>query len=145
MKRYAEGTSVSVESSRGEISGILAKHGVTDMGWTSNAERDELFFLLDGYRYRLTVVKPTLESEREWARKQGGYLPQIDLPSRVAKEWKRRWRATVLLLKAKLEFADGETSTIAHELMPYLILADGKTMSEALLAGDVPLLMGGKR
>jgi hypothetical protein len=27
----------------------------------------------------------------------------------------------------------------------YLILADGKTMSEALLAGDVPLLMGGKR
>lgn len=36
-KRFAEGTTVSVESSRGEISGILAKHGVIRQAWASES------------------------------------------------------------------------------------------------------------
>jgi hypothetical protein len=32
-RRYAEGTTVAVSSSRGEMSGILAKHGVEGMAW----------------------------------------------------------------------------------------------------------------
>ena len=62
----------------------------------------------------------------------------------MAAEWRRRWRANVLLLKAKLEFADGETSTVERELMPFLLTAGGQTLGDliateagaALLLGD---------
>ena len=40
MRRYAEGTTVTTESSRGEISGILAKHGVVRQMWASEPEGD---------------------------------------------------------------------------------------------------------
>lgn len=51
MTRYAEGTAVSVETSRGEITGILAKHGVQRMGWFTEPERDVLQFELAGHSY----------------------------------------------------------------------------------------------
>ena len=140
MKRYAEGTAVSVASSRGEITGILAKHGVERMGWQTGPLGDELMFDLEGHTYRLPILKPTRESEIAWARKQGQNVGYIDFAGRVDKEWKRRWRATVLLLKAKLEFADGETSTVAMELMPYLLTQGGQTLGELIVEGKVPLL-----
>ena len=61
MARYAEGTTVSVESSRGEITGILAKHGVQKMGWSSEPIGDSLMFELGGYTFRFFIAKPTLE------------------------------------------------------------------------------------
>jgi len=140
MKRYAEGTTVSVASSRGEITGILAKHGVVRMGWQTGPLGDELMFEVDGRTYRLPIRKPTEDSEVAWARSQGQDVRYIDIASRVEKEWRRRWRATVLLLKAKLEFADGETSTVARELMPYLLTAGGETLGDLVEAGRVPML-----
>ena len=59
--RYAEGTTVSVESSRGEITGILAKHGVQRMGWQTSPDGDQLLFELSGHNYRFQMFKPTLE------------------------------------------------------------------------------------
>ena len=135
MARYAEGTTVSVESSRGEISGILAKHGVVRQGWASDPEGDVLQFELAGYQYRFRISKPT--RTEAW-----NMFPNArEIEPKMAQEWKRRWRANVLLLKAKLEFADGEVSTVMRELMPYALLKDGRTLEEAVLEGDsVPLL-----
>ena len=60
MPLYAEGTTVPVESSRGEITGILAKHGVQKMGWQTGPQGDELLFELHGRTYRFTIAKPTM-------------------------------------------------------------------------------------
>lgn len=143
MTRYAEGTTVPVESSRGEITGILAKHGVQRMGWMASPEGDELLFELDGRSFRFRIPKPTQESlHAQWVADGKPATTTKYLPSenQVAAEWRRRWRANVLLLKAKLEFADGEASTVLRELMPYAVLADGRTLEEALVAGDAPRL-----
>ena len=133
MARYAEGTPVPVDRSRGEITGILATHGVERMGWQTSPEGDELLFELAGHSYRFRIA----------AR---GQRANLDWPGKLAAEWRRRWRANVLLLKAKLEFADGETSTVMRELMPYALLRDGRTLEEAITAGDksVPLLGTGR-
>lgn len=142
-RRYAEGTTVSVDSSRGEISGILAKHGVIRMGWFTEPEADVLQFEIAGRAYRMNIVRPTvaelradyIANGRDWSR-------VYDPAAKVNAEWKRRWRANVLLLKAKLEFADGVTSTVERELMPYMVLADGRTLEAAI--GSLPLLAAGK-
>lgn len=137
---YAEGTSVSVAQSRGDITGILTKHGVETMAWGSNPAGDYLAFELGGRSFRLDITKPT---EKDIWRL---FPNHRDTDAKLAGEWRRRWRATVLLLKAKLEFADGETSTLEAELMPYMLLRDGTTLGAAVLGGKVPLMLtaGGK-
>lgn len=135
MARYAEGTTVTVAQSRGDITGILTKHGVDTMAWGANPKGDYLAFELGGHSFRLDIVKPTVDDiYRMWPNHR-------DTDSKMAAEWRRRWRATVLLLKAKLEFADGETSTIEQELMPYILLRDGSTLGSAVLGGKVPLML----
>ena len=139
MARYAENTTVSVDSSRGEITGILAKHGVVRMGWWTDAEGDALQFELKGGRYELRMTRPTMADVRRM------YPNAYDPAKKIDAEWRRRWRANVLLLKAKLEFADGETSTVERELMPYMLLKDGTTLGGAVLDGKVPLLAAGEK
>jgi hypothetical protein len=134
MSRYAEGTKVSVESSRGELSGILAKHGVVRQGWFSEPEADTLQFELKGGSYRLTIIRPTLAEVRQM------YPNAYDHNAKLDQEWRRRWRAHVLLLKAKLEFADGEASSVARELLPYRMLASGITLEQAIADNKIPLL-----
>lgn len=61
-KRYAEGTTVTVESSRAQISGILTKHGVLRQAWASEPEGDMLHFELAGFQYRFRITRPTQDS-----------------------------------------------------------------------------------
>jgi hypothetical protein len=138
MARYAEGTTVEVHVSRGEISGILAKHGVVVQAWGTTPEGDHLQFELAGRVFRLEIRKPTMAEVRQAYSHL--YSRQVDWEKKLAQEWRRRWRATVLLLKAKLEFADGEASTIEQELMPYMLLKDGTTLGAAIAGDKVPLL-----
>lgn len=134
-RRYAESTTVPVDRSRGEISGILASHGVTRMGWMTDHGEDQLLFEIGGANHRLTIHKPTPEELR--TRDGGNYVypHNVDWQAKVDQEWKRRWRANVLLLKAKLEFIDAGDSTIERELLPFRVLEDGRTIEEAVLDG----------
>ena len=60
-------------------------------------------------------------------------------------EWRRRWRANVLLLKAKLEFIDSGDTTLIRELLPYAVLKDGRTLEQAIGAGELLQLTAGVR
>lgn len=137
VRRYAEGTKVSVDSSRGEITGILAKHGVERMGWTSDPQVDSLVFELGGGTYRLTMERPTLE----WAKRE--HPNAYEWAPKVEAEWRRRWRANVLLLKAKLEFVASGDTTLDRELLPYRVLKSGRTVEETMLSGGLPMLTAG--
>jgi len=142
-RRFAQGTDVPVERSRGEITGILASHGVQRQAWASEPEGDTLQFELGGLTYRLRIARPTLEEvAAQWRADGRDWSRVYDPRTKVDAEWRRRWRANVLLVKAKLEFADSDASTVARELMPYALLRDGRTLEEAIVAGDksLPLL-----
>lgn len=134
LRRYAEGTKVSVDTSRGELTGILAKHGVLRMGWMGAPEGDELMFELGGGQFRLRMARPTLAEIRR------DYPNAYDEQAKLEGEWRRRWRANVLLLKAKLEFITSGDTTLERELLPYRVLKDGRTIEQALADGGLPLL-----
>jgi len=145
MTRYAEGTKVTVESSRGEISGILTKHGVEVMAWGSRPGGDQLQFELGGRAYLFTIEKPTPDSLRASDGGNYTYPHNIDWQAKADQEWRRRWRAHVLLLKAKLEFAEGDgPSSIVRELMPYMLVAPGKTLEQVVNDGGIKLLEAGR-
>lgn len=145
-KRYADGTTVPVERSQAEIAGILRRHGVLRQAWTSEPEGDSLHFELEGGSYRVRIDRPTVDQVRERDSGLYTYPHNVDWTAKANAEWIRRWRATVLLLKAKLEFADGDTTTVARELLAYALLPNGTTLGDAIAAGTVPLLTsGGKK
>jgi hypothetical protein len=142
--RYAEGTRVSVDASRAELSGILTKHGVRRQGWSSDDDQgDVLLFELAGASFRLHIDRPTEAEVRTIY--SNLYAPQVDWTAKVEGEWRRRWRANVLLLKAKLEFISAGDTTLERELLPYRVLADGRTLLEAIATDSIPLLQAGKR
>jgi hypothetical protein len=144
VKRYAEGTRVSVDASRGEITGILAKHGVQRMGWMGSPSGDQLLFELGGGSYRFDIVKPTPASMRERDGADYTYPDNVDWQAKAEAEWRRRWRANVLLLKAKLEFIQSGDTTLERELLPYRLTKGGKTVDELLADGGLPLLEAGR-
>lgn len=142
--RYAEGTKVTVESSRGEITGILAKHGCEVMAWGTAPDGDTLQFVLGGKSFRFKITKPTRDEVYKRDAKSYSYPANVDWDTKVAAEWRRRWRAHVLLIKAKLEFIEGGDTTLEQEFLPYAVLKDGRTVSELISSGGLPLLSAGK-
>lgn len=106
------------------------------MGWSTGPDGDELLFELNGRRYRFTIAKPTLPDVRKM------YPNAYDHNAKLDGEWRRRWRANVLLIKAKLEFADGETTTVDREFLPYLLVERNRTLGELVDDGDLPKLIG---
>jgi hypothetical protein len=144
MKRYAEGTAVTVQTSRGEITGILAKHGCDRMAWGSAPEGDTLQFELGGKVFRFAITKPTLEDCKRMCEEDGRRWSLVyDQQAKVAAEWRRRWRAHVLLIKAKLEFIEGGDTTLEREFLPYAVLPNGQTVGELIDGGGIKLLTAG--
>jgi len=125
-RRYAEGTVVAAEKSRGEAMSLLSERGVQRQAQSTSPEGDTLMFELAGRRYQFFIARPTLDEIHSM------YPNAYDQLKKMDGEWRRRWRATVMLLKMKLEFADGQTTTVERELMPYLLTASGKTLGDLM-------------
>jgi hypothetical protein len=138
---YAAGTTVPVERSRAELDKILAKHGATQRGIVQDDDvgRAAVMFVMAGSQYRLEVPLPL--------------APKFSTPSKWEQACRERWRAVVLLVKAKLELARLGVSTVQREFMADLVLPNGQTLhtamqgpiADALKAGMMPklLLTGG--
>lgn len=134
---YAAGTTVPVERSKAELDRILAKHGATQRGIVQDDEawRAAVMFVMKGAQYRLEVPLP-----------KGAEYQAIPRWEQACRE---RWRAVVLLVKAKLELARLGVSTVEREFMADLVLPNGQTLhtamqgpiADALKAGTMPRLL----
>lgn len=144
-RRYAEGTTVEVAQTQTEIRGLLARHGVTAFGLAEGpgpdgTHRSGIQFVLHGLPYRFEVERPSTESFREEYQRtrRRGQPYEVDYEGRAEREWKRRWRARLLWLKATLEFAAGEgEAEVARALLAHLVLPTGQTM-DAWTAQQLP-------
>lgn len=119
--RYAEHTTVGVDKIRGELTGLLTSHGIMRQAWGFD---DTLQFELHQRRYQITIARPTTEEILEL------YPNTRDAESKKEQEWRRRWRARLLWLKATLEFSEEVGATTA--LAGFALLPDGRTVGAAL-------------
>lgn len=118
---YAEGTKVPVNRSIDEIRALLLKAGATHYAYGENPEAAFVQFALDGLHYRFEVRRPTGEDAN------ARYYRQGDTAGRIDAEWRRRWRARVLWVKAQIEFAEVEPKAFRQAMLAYLVLPDGRT------------------
>lgn len=122
---YAAGTSVPADRSQQEIRALLMKAGATHYAFGEEPERAMIQFALNGRHYRFEVRRP---SAQDVAHLFSMNPPGNDWRPRIEAEWKRRWRARVLWIKAQIEFAEYEPRAFEEAMLNYLVLPDGTTM-----------------
>lgn len=149
MRTFAEGTSVSVERSKAELDSLLGKHGATGRGVMSDDVEGKAFvyFILGGERFQLVVPLPKLGDFPRKDQVPRGWDGWSDAKTA---EWRyraweqacrERWRAVLLLVKSKLEIVRLGMSSVRHEFMADLVLANGKTVAEIMATDGGRLLM----
>jgi hypothetical protein len=150
--RYAEGTDVPPEKTRGELESLLIRHGATGFlsGWADN--RAFVQFMLNGRMLRYQIARPDeADYLRTGARSEKTPDNSAERCRALADaEHRRRWRALLLIIKAKLEIVRGGDSTFDREFLADIMLPQGGTVGEQLIpqiaeayaTGTMPKLLG---
>lgn len=137
MSRYAENTSVPADRSRAQIDKILTRYGASGFGYSwerrevailptpvygpKTEQRDfaAVVFQFKERRVRLDVPMPT-------AREAG-------TAARAEKATRQRWRALLLVIKAKLEAVESGISTLEQEFLANIVTESGRTIGEVIV------------
>lgn len=156
--RYAQGTSVPMERSRIEAEKTLMRYGATGFAYAWE-QRDEPYpHPADCPTCKGTRVDPSGRScsrlpysapkriTREVvvvAFKMATRQVRLEVPmphecelgskGRAEAATRQRWRALVLVLKAKLEAVASGISTLEHEFLANIVMDDGQTVGQAIL------------
>jgi hypothetical protein len=139
-RRFAEGTSVPVSRSQDELRSLAKKAGAVSVVIGEEESRAVFFFIANNRKVRFTVPVPSPDEFQ-------GRRSAVN-----AAEERRRWRALVLVVRAKLEsVASGieafEDAFLAQIVVPGTSETVGEAMREQLetayLTGKpVRLLLG---
>lgn len=154
--RYAAATEVPADRSLADIDRTLAQHGARQFQYGRDDDRRVALveFQIAGRRVRFVVPMPDPRDREFHVTPTRGTRRT---PAAARKEYeqavRQRWRALLLIIRAKLEAAEGGIATLEDEFLPYTVLADGRTVAEhvqprialAYQGGDVPELMPGTR
>lgn len=131
MARYAEGTSVSSESSRGEIERILARYGADQFMYGWEDKQAVVAFRAKGRHVRFLLPLPSRDA-REFRYTPSTNKIRTAESSQAAYEQaiRQRWRALALVIKAKLEAVAANITTFEDEFLAHTVLPDGSTVSD---------------
>lgn len=132
---YAEGTSVSVEQTRAEIERTLRKYGADAFAYAQDGPKAAVMFRLAERQYRFNLLMPDPQDKVFWVYHRGGYAHRRTETEGV-KRWeqacRQRWRALLLVIKAKLEATALGITSIEDEFLAQTIMPDKQTVSEWL-------------
>jgi hypothetical protein len=109
---YAARTSVPVEKSRADIEKLVKKYGAKGFqaGW--HGARAQLEFLAHDRHIRFSVVMPD-----------------------AAQAQRQKWRALLLLVKAKLEAVDAKIASFEEAFVGDIVMPNGRTVYEVAREG----------
>ncbi len=133
MTKYASKTSVSVERSRNEIESTLVRYGAHQFmyGWDKGGAM--IAFIMDqqGKRrqVRFQLPLPSRDS-REFTHHSRGRRTPDAAEALWEQACRQRWRALLLVVKAKLEAVESGIATFEDEFLAYIMLPDGGTVGD---------------
>jgi hypothetical protein len=119
---YAEGTSVPVERSRGELSRILERHGASDFMTGEVDGKAQVLFKHGDRRIRFQVPLDQGEPVKK--------LTPARLEASYQQERRRLWRALVLTVKARFEAVESGVETLEQAFLAHVVVNGGKTFGE---------------
>lgn len=153
MAKFAEGTTVSVEKSKGEIEKLVRAHGADAFMSAADATRAVISFRARGLMIQFVLALPdprarefTRDPRYTWKAR-----PVTAAQQAYDAEVRRLWRALALVIKAKLEAASSGIETFEQAFMAHIVVPGGRTVGEVFLPqlgamrehGQMPQLMPG--
>ena len=132
---FAEHTTVPADRSRAELERTLARYGADQFGyfWEEQGGRQSIVV---GFRMRHRMIRFRLampsRDDPQFTTVSGGYHRRA---AHVAEQrWeqatRQRWRALLLVVKAKLEAVEAGISTFEDEFLSATLLPDGSTVGD---------------
>lgn len=135
MAKYAEKTTVASDASRAEIERTLTRWGADVFQYGRTATYATIGFRMRGRVVKFTLPLPDRQS-REFTHRRINQSSLTEL--RPAKQQeaayeqaiRQRWRALLLIIKAKLEAVEAGVVTLEEEFLAQTMLEDGSTVGE---------------
>jgi len=131
MTKYATQTTVSVEKSRAEIEQILMKYGADQFMYGTDREKAMVMFRMHGKQIQFSLKYLPIG--------QFKYTPtrQVRSAENQKSAWEQdqrsKWRAFVLVIKAKLEAVESGIMSFEDEFLANILLPNGQTVSNFLV------------
>ena len=129
---YAEKTTVPVSKSRMEIEDLIRKHGAGQFVSGYSGNRVMIGFTAYNRQVRFMVDIPAGKTQKD--------TEQLE---------RQRWRALLLVIKAKFEAIDSGVSCFDDEFLAHIVLPDDKTCGDYMVpqleavyeTGQMPALL----
>lgn len=151
--RYAERTTVPIERTHAEIRALLVKAGAEGFMVGEHNGIAQLAFQMGGRQIRFRMPLPRPQDKEARISDAGRRRTEAQALDYVDAESRRKWRALLLSIKAKLESAASGIETFEDAFLAQTVLPGGQTMGEwatealprALESGHLPPLLPGPK
>ena len=130
---YAKTTQVPVDRSRFQIEHTLARYGAEQFIYASSVKGAIIGFTVNKRSIRLKLPIPDRQGDEFTHNKNGYELSESAADKRHEQECRRRWRALLLVIKAKLEAVESGIAEFEVEFMPYMVLPGGQTVADNVM------------
>jgi hypothetical protein len=126
--KFAAGTEVSSERTRAELERLLKRYGATRYGCMNEPNRALVVFEANGRMVQFELPMPPRDAaEFVKTPRQGKRRSPAAAEAAWEQATRQRWRALLLVVKAKLEAVESGISTFELEFLAHLVLPDGRT------------------
>jgi hypothetical protein len=122
--RYAERTQVGVGATRNEIERLLDNHGAKAFvsGWDRDQQIASVMFDMADRRIRFTLPLPDPSDRRFTQTPTGRGRTTAAAAAEYDQAVRQRWRALLLVIKAKLEAITAGIATVDEEFLAYIVI-----------------------
>ena len=130
-RRYAEGTSVSVEKSEAEMRQLLRRYGADGFATGEQGGQVAVQFQMNGRRIVFRMRVPDRAEKRFHLTPHHRHARS---PEAAYAAWeqacRQKWRALVLCIKAKMESVEAGIETFDDAFLAHIMLPTGETVGQ---------------
>lgn len=131
-RAYASGTSVAAERSRAELEKLLVKYQANAFAYAWHGATVMIGFQRQGRNIRIYLPMPNVTDRDLTHTPTGQRRTDANQHKAYEAEIRRRWRALLLIVRAKLEAIESGITSFDDEFLPHIVLPNGQTISQHL-------------
>lgn len=146
--RFAKDTDVPVEKTRWELERLLERYEASATAVFTSMDSSAVVFEMRGRRIKFVMPMPD-PKQRQFTHRIQGSAGEIERkPADALASWqkagRRKWRALLLSIKAKLVSVDEGIESFEDAFMAHVVMPDGSTVGEQVRPRIESSYKGGK-
>jgi hypothetical protein len=129
---FAENTSVPVERTRAEIEKLLRKHRCAQFIVGGDYEHHQAMVQFRAHnRIVRFLVKLPDPADKAYSRDRNGWQLSVSgIAKKVEQGERQRWRALLLVIKAKLESVENHIATFEEEFLANIVMPNDRVVGD---------------